>query len=59
MSKHVHRNPKRLDSFYNTLHYYHKNYFPDLRFGQLMENFLHILNLIKIKMYFIWKKKNF
>lgn len=34
------RDPKRLDSFYATMNYYHKKYFPDWRFGQFMCNFL-------------------
>ena len=34
------RNPDRLDSFYEKLKEIHKTYFPDLRFGQLMMNFL-------------------
>lgn len=33
------RNPDRLDEFYNILKEYHKNYFPDWRFGQLIVNF--------------------
>ena len=40
------RNPDRLDNFYKELAYLHKTYFPDLRFAQLMHNFLdwHKLN---------------
>ena len=34
------RNPNRLDSLYDTFHKIHKEKFPDLRFGQLMSNFL-------------------
>lgn len=34
------RNPDRLDSLYDTFHKIHKEKFPDLRFGQLMSNFL-------------------
>ena len=33
------RNPDRLDDFYTTIHDYHKTYFPDWRFGQLIVNF--------------------
>ena len=33
------RDPNRLDSFYDELKKIHKEYFPDLRFGQLMSNF--------------------
>ena len=34
------RDPERLNDFYDTLKKYHKEYFPDWRFGQLMCNFL-------------------
>lgn len=34
------RNPDRLDNFYSILRDYHKNFVPDLRFGQLIINFL-------------------
>lgn len=33
------RDPKRLDKFYDKIKNDHKQYFPDLRFGQLMINF--------------------
>lgn len=33
------RNPDRLDFFYDRLKLIHKQYFPDWRFGQLMNNF--------------------
>lgn len=33
------RDPNRLDNFYDEIKEIHKNYFPDLRFGQLMSNF--------------------
>lgn len=32
------RNPERLDTFYDELKRIHKTYFPDWRFGQLVEN---------------------
>lgn len=32
------RNPERLDAFYDELKRIHKTYFPDWRFGQLVEN---------------------
>lgn len=34
------RSPMRLDSFYDELKQIHKTYFPDLRFMQLMINYL-------------------
>ena len=34
------RDVKRLDSFYDKMKEIHKEKFPDLRFGQLMINFL-------------------
>ena len=34
------RNPNRLDRFYDDIKLLHKEYFPDLRFGQLFTNFL-------------------
>lgn len=34
------RDPKRLDRFYITMGGLHKTYCPDLRFGQLMYNFI-------------------
>jgi len=34
------RDPKRLDNFYDELNRLHQTYFPDLRFGQLMYNFI-------------------
>ena len=33
------RDPNRLDVFYNEMASLHKEYFPDLRFGQLCANF--------------------
>ena len=33
------RDPNRLDKFYTELCQIHKEYFPDLRFGQLCSNF--------------------
>ena len=33
------RDPERLENFYKTLKDYHKEYFPDWRFGQLIINF--------------------
>lgn len=33
------RDPNRLDDLYSTFHDVHKEYFPDIRFGQLMSNF--------------------
>lgn len=33
------RDPNRLDEFYTVLCKIHKEFFPDLRFGQLMSNF--------------------
>jgi len=33
------RDPERLENFYNELKKYHKEYFPDWRFGQLILNF--------------------
>ena len=35
------RDPNRLDYFYETLKNYHKWYFADWRFGQLIINFLN------------------
>ena len=32
------RNPERLDTFYDELKKIHKEYFPDWRFGQFIEN---------------------
>ena len=32
------RDPERLDAFYDELKRIHKTYFPDWRFGQLVEN---------------------
>jgi len=47
------RNPKRLDSFYNELNEIHVEYFPDLRFGQLMLNFFGwVMNEKKRDMFF-------
>ena len=37
------RDPNRLYSFYNQLLTIHKEKFPDLRFGQLMSNFINSL----------------
>ncbi len=34
------RDVKRLDNLYKTFHDVHAEYFPDMRFGQLMSNFL-------------------
>ena len=34
------RDPNRFDNFYDTVKQIHKSKFPDLRFGQLMFNFL-------------------
>lgn len=34
------RDPNRLDKFYDEMKEIHKKYWPDLRFGQLMCNFL-------------------
>lgn len=34
------RDVNRLNEFYDTIKANHKKYFPDLRFGQLMMNFL-------------------
>lgn len=34
------RDPNRLDDFYKKLKNYHKKYFPDMRFIQLIHNFL-------------------
>jgi len=34
------RDPNRLDKFYTELCQIHKEYYPDLRFGQFMMNFL-------------------
>lgn len=34
------RDPARLNNFYEKLKAYHRAYFPDLRFGQLINNFL-------------------
>lgn len=33
------RDPNRLDNFYDVMKKYHKEYMPDIRFGQLMSNF--------------------
>ena len=41
------RNPDRLDSFYDELKKIHKRSFPDMRFGQLMMNFLGFVNSTK------------
>ena len=41
------RNPDRLDSFYDELKKIHKKSFPDMRFGQLMMNFLGFVNSTK------------
>lgn len=38
------RDPKRLDTFYDALKEYHKEYVPDWRFGQLLYNFMYWLN---------------
>lgn len=46
------RNPNRLDSFYNEMKEIHKKSFPDLRFGQLMSNFLGWLITDKGKDFF-------
>ena len=32
------RDPERLDAFYDELKRIHKEYFPDWRFGQMVEN---------------------
>lgn len=34
------RDPARLNNFYEKLKVFHKEYFPDFRFGQLISNFL-------------------
>lgn len=41
------RNPNRLDKFYDEMKEIHKKSFPDLRFGQLMSNFLGWLYSVK------------
>lgn len=41
------RNPNRLDSFYDELKKIHKEVIPDMRFGQLMMNFLGFVNSTK------------
>ena len=41
------RNPERLDSVYFHLCEIHKKSFPDMRFGQLMMNFLGFVNSTK------------
>ena len=41
------RNPERLDSVYLQLCEIHKKSFPDMRFGQLMMNFLGFVNSTK------------
>ena len=45
----IHGNPVRLtkNSFYSQLCEIHKKSFPDMRFGQLMMNFLGFVNSIK------------
>ena len=35
------RDPNRLDNFYTELCQIHKEYYPELRFGQLMSNFFY------------------
>lgn len=39
------RDPNRLDSFYDTVKMVHKKYYPDLRFGQLMDSFRYWLEV--------------
>ena len=41
------RKVERLDKFYDELKEIHKKSFPDMRFGQLMMNFLGFVNSIK------------
>ena len=41
------RDPNRLDKFYDEMKKIHKRSFPDLRFGQLMSNFLGWLYSVK------------
>lgn len=41
------RDPNRLDKFYDEMKKIHKKSFPDLRFGQLMSNFLGWLYSVK------------
>lgn len=36
------RDPERLDAFYDELKRIHKTYFPDWRFGQLVENIIFL-----------------
>ncbi len=38
------RDPNRLDGFYEKLREYHKAYFPDMRFAQLMSSFFSWAN---------------
>ena len=50
------RNPDRLDKFYDELKRIHKEYFPDWRFGQMIEN---VKNLTKVKDLFYYEEDEF
>lgn len=47
------RDPNRLDNFYDEMKKLHMEYFPDLRFGQLISNFFGwIWQTYKIDVFF-------
>ena len=50
------RDPERLDAFYDELKRIHKEYFPDWRFGQLIEN---VKSLTKVKDLFYYEEDEF
>lgn len=50
------RDPERLDAFYDELKRIHKTYFPDWRFGQLIEN---VKSLTKVKDLFYYEEDEF
>lgn len=50
------RDPERLDTFYDELKRIHKEYFPDWRFGQLIEN---VKSLTKVKDLFYYEEDEF
>ena len=47
------RNPERLAGFYNQIATIHKNYCPDIRFGQLMTGFFDMLENADFDPYYI------
>lgn len=47
------RNPERLNGFYNQIAVIHKNYCPDVHFGQLMVGFFDTLEIVGFDPFYI------